>query len=429
MKRNLFIAIVAIFLVWPASNINWSKNHWEDILESDARGYYAYLPAALIYQDLNFGWYEEIENGKYANPNLTYEYRYTFEGKVVNKYFVGTAIMELPFFVVAHLWAGYSDHWDADGYSKPYNVMMNVAAIFYILLSLWLLSSVFGDWFGIKSWWWLVCAVFGTNLFYYTISEPGMSHAFTFSLVSVLIYFIYKYSRSKHLNYSSLFILLSGISIGLIVLIRPVNILVLLALPFLFNFFEIEIKEIFKTSRGTVLISMCLCLVVMAIQPMVYYIQTGSFLVYSYGEEGFNWTNPQILNAFFSFRKGAFIYTPILLLGIPALGYLFLKVRKQFYLFMLFLIPLLYVDYSWWNWWYGGSFSQRVLIDFYPLFFLVIAMWFHSITIRNLKVAVLAFSALCIVWGQFQTYQYRYNIIKWDNMTRGEYTEDMLRIN
>ena len=30
-------------------------------MESDAKGYYAYLPAVFVYEDLHFGFFDEIE--------------------------------------------------------------------------------------------------------------------------------------------------------------------------------------------------------------------------------------------------------------------------------------------------------------------------------------------------------------------------------
>jgi len=82
------------------SNLNWGKNSWVGIVESDGKGYYAYLPAIFIYNDLNFGFFDEIEKEKYYDENLYYDYRSGAHGKVINKYYCGTALAELPFFLL-----------------------------------------------------------------------------------------------------------------------------------------------------------------------------------------------------------------------------------------------------------------------------------------------------------------------------------------
>ena len=58
-RIQLLIGVVSILLIWISSNLNWGKDNWKGMLEADAKGYYAYLPATFIYQDLNFGFFDE----------------------------------------------------------------------------------------------------------------------------------------------------------------------------------------------------------------------------------------------------------------------------------------------------------------------------------------------------------------------------------
>lgn len=105
LKKNaVTIAIFIIMLITTivSSNFNWGNKHWKGIVEADGKGYYAYLPAIFIYKDLNFGFFDEIEKEKYYNKNLYYDYRADTNGKTINKYYCGTALAELPFFLIAH---------------------------------------------------------------------------------------------------------------------------------------------------------------------------------------------------------------------------------------------------------------------------------------------------------------------------------------
>ena len=46
----------------------------------------------------------------------------------------------------------------------------------------------------------------------------------------------------------------------------------------------------------------------------------GSWVTYSYGNEGFNWLNPKLLNTWFSPNNGLFLYTPFYFLILLTLG-------------------------------------------------------------------------------------------------------------
>ena len=126
------VSIITIILIVTvvSSNLNWEKEDWKGIIESDGKGYYAYLPAIFIYQDLNFGFFESIETGKYYDENLYYDYRSSANGKVIDKYYCGTALLESPFFLVAHL-SSYLLDYELDGYSKLYPISINISAIFF----------------------------------------------------------------------------------------------------------------------------------------------------------------------------------------------------------------------------------------------------------------------------------------------------------
>jgi hypothetical protein len=125
------VSIITIILIVTvvSSNLNWEKEDWKGIIESDGKGYYAYLPAIFIYQDLNFGFFESIEEDKYYDENLYYDYRSHANGQVIDKYYCGTALLESPFFLIAHLFSYLLDY-ELDGYSILYPISINISAIF-----------------------------------------------------------------------------------------------------------------------------------------------------------------------------------------------------------------------------------------------------------------------------------------------------------
>lgn len=183
------ILFSAIIVVWVSSNYNWGNNRWEGILNSDATGYYAYLPAIFIYKDLNFNYLENIISSKQYSNNLNFDFRENHEGSQINKFYCGVALLQLPFFSVSH---GISAavHTNTDGYSFFYMIFVQIATIFYLLSGLYFLRKLLKTYLisenniSIT----LITILFGTNLFHYTVSEPGMSHVYSFSLISIFLF-------------------------------------------------------------------------------------------------------------------------------------------------------------------------------------------------------------------------------------------------
>lgn len=76
----------------------------------------------------------------------------------------------------------------------------------------------------------VIAIYLGTNLFYYTVVESGMSHAYSFFCFVMFVYFTDKYYIQKSLKNT----LALGLFLGIATLIRPTNIL----LTILFLFYE-----------------------------------------------------------------------------------------------------------------------------------------------------------------------------------------------
>jgi hypothetical protein len=417
-----------LIMVMISSNLNWNKNYQKGILESDARGYYAYLPAIFIYKDLNFGFFDKIEREKYYNKNLFYDYRLSSNGNVIDKYYCGTALAELPFFLIAHL-SSYLKNFDTDGYSKLYAVFVSIAALFYLAIGLVFLNATLGEYKinELHKSLTLLAALFGTNLFYYSITEPGMSHVYSFAFISMFFYYSKKYFSTYH----SVYIFKIAVIAGVIMLIRPVNLMIFLVCPFTagnFNSFIVGLKSALVNVKWFI----CSCIIfvmVISIQLIIYKLSTGHFFIYSYGGEGFNFSHPHIADILFSYKKGLFLYTPMYLLSLTGVFFLWKSSKYEFYSWAGFFILITYILSSWWMWFYGGSFSSRVYIEYIPVFMVLLALTFKETNnMKFLKVTYLTLVLLLIVVCQIQTYQYRYYQIHWSEMTKEKYWDVFLRV-
>jgi len=416
----IYLVLPAV-LIFCSYNIKWGKERWKTILEFDSFGYYVYLPAVFIYQDLHFGFIETIVQ-KYHHNQVTnkFEFRQAVNGKSLNKYYCGTALAQLPFFGLAHFLSG-AFHLEKDGYAKIYLVFINLAAIFYLMLGLFYLRRLLlilnlPEW---KLAFLMTATVFGTPLFYYTVIEPGMSHVYSFAFVTMFLY----YSRQFFLSPKNRYVLILALLLGLITLIRPVNALAILLVFFTAGSFE-NLKRgfYFLLSRPGILLSgLAIFLLLITQQLLIYKISTGQWWVYSYGNEGFHFLNPHFIDILFSYRKGLFLYTPLFFISLAGAYFLWFKSRYQFFSLISFLFFLTYILSSWWSWWYGGSFSGRPFLEFSALFIFLLALALKELRNPVLAKSYLALIVFLTLVCQFQTYQYRKGYIHYEEMTKDQY--------
>ncbi|MCX6234562.1 MAG: hypothetical protein NT175_07540 [Bacteroidetes bacterium] len=421
------IPAIILILMFVSMNINLSKDYSKGIIESDGKGYYAYLPAVFIYKDLNFGFFDSIEMVKYYKKDLFYDYRYTYNGYVINKYYAGTALCLAPFFILGHAITLLS-HNTPDGYSKYYTLMLQIGVIFYLALSLYFLKKLLSLYHLRDGYVSLILfsLVFGTNLFYYTIIEFSMSHVYSFAFITMFLYFLKRYFT----NYDKRSLPLLGALLGIIALIRPVNLLIIFITPFMadqLSHLTQGLKSTFK-SYPFLFLGITFFLLIFGIQFIIYLIQTDHCLIYSYANEGFNFLRPQIIKILFSYKKGLFVYTPLLLISLAGGYFLFRKNIYQFFSLFAFLGLIIFVFSSWWMWYYGGSFSSRVFIEYYSVFAILLGLTLENLRSRICRVMYISLIVIFILVCQIQTYQYRYNIIHWSEMNKNTYWDVFLRI-
>ncbi len=418
--NKLTIPIILIIVIWVSSNLNWGNNRWEGIIKTDGNGYYAYLPAIFIYNDLNFGFFEEVSSDTTLSPNLKYDYRCIHNNNVINKYYIGTSIAQIPFFGLGHLF-NFIFGFPLDGYSVFYLIFINIATIFYLFIALFFLKKILKTYYisKIHISIILIAIVFGTNVFHYTVSEPSMSHVYSFAFITMFIYFMRKY----FISYKTPNLIISAALLGIVILIRPTNAIIFLIIPFVSGSFENlkkGIKAAIKNYKITI-ISFLIFIAIIAIQLIIYKIQTRNFWVYSYKGEGFNFTKPQIINILFSYRKGLFIYTPLLFVSLTGGYFLFKYSKYQFWFLFIFLFILTYLLSSWCQWYYGGSFSSRVYIEYYALFGILLGIAIKNIRDRFIQKFYIILILALILFCQIQTYQYRYAHIHWSEMNKEKY--------
>ena len=421
------LLLVLMISLVTMSNLHLGGERWQFILDADAKGYYAYLPAVFVYQDPNYGFFDLIEKEKYFIESQFYDYRVNINSGSTNKYFCGTAIMIAPFYLLAHGYALLSG-FDADGYSFPYQFSVLLAALFYLILGLFLFNK-FMRAYGISPISRsivLVALAFGTHLFNYSIVEPGFSHVYSFCLFCAFLLVGHQWTRSGNARQFALLCLL----LGLIAVVRPSNLLVLLSLPFLAGDVFKLWKAISKTFRAVngLVSGVALFAAPVFIQLLLNKWSTGFYIVDTYAGEGFDLSDPHFVDVLFSYKKGLFLYTPISFLSLLGLVPLFRKNATQGFFWLLFMCTTVFVVSSWHNWWYGGSFSMRPFVEYLPFFLLLLGLALEHFKAQWKRIAMISAVFLFMVVNQVQTYQYRYYQIHFDSMTKEKYWDVFLRI-
>lgn len=390
----------------------------------DNMGYYVYLSELFTDGDLrieDLSHYQMVMD-TYQNTGSLYQFIpvETELGGSITKYTAGWSILNAPVLYLGHLYASWSSY-PMDGFSAPYQVAAICSSLLFTLLGLILMRKLLLRFFSEKlTLILLIILGLGTNYLHVNTSSTGMPHIYIFVLYTALLLFTIKFYENRNLKWA----LLIGINLGLLMLIRPTEIIAAL-IPLLYgitSFKELwqRILDFFRQYYYWVALGMVVLLY--SLQLFYWNYTTGSYLIYTYTNpsEGLDLNKPYILEVLFSFRKGWFIYTPVMLLLI--FGFVSLYKKKRFLFWGLFAFTLinLYIISCWTVWWYAGSFSSRALEHSYPIYIFVIGFGLHEL--KGLRKTITgAFIGLCIFLNLFQTWQMRQGILHGYNMTRAYY--------
>ena len=278
-------------------------------IRSDGEGYYAYLPAMVLQGDPSFA---TLAEGRFGGdfPYWTHIFKHPETGRYLNTYNIGVALLMLPFFVVSHFLTflfqsppGGFTWWrfnhPMDGYSFFYQHGAGLSGIFYFLCGLTVLKKAMERYFSagtiLAS---LSAILFGTSLFNYGVGETVMSHAYTFFLVSALLYLVPAWNMEPG---SKRWSVLLGAVCGFLVLVRTLNILFFV----LFAFFGVYTLRglvdrglLFWRHRRSLFLMGMMMLLVFTPQLAMWKYSAGSFFVNSY-RDYFRFTSPHLFDLYF----------------------------------------------------------------------------------------------------------------------------------
>lgn len=383
----------------------WDRPGTEATLSWDVFGYYLYLPATLIYEDLGgLGFWEDIWPDYRPAGDFHHAVKQP-DGQYVMKYPIGMALMYLPFFLLAHGYAALAG-FPMDGFSWPYQFFVSMGGIVYAVLGLWVMRSLLLRQFSDTTT--ALCLgtlVLCTNYLNYVSIDGAMPHNYLFTLYALILWLTIQWHAHPKLLYAALI----GALVGLATIIRPTELIAIL-IPLLWGItdrasFQQKQQLLLKHLPHVGLLALCL-FAVGSIQLVYWKLYSGSFLYYSYEEQGFSWLSPHLIDGIFSARKGWLAYTPVMALSLLGFVVLYRTHRTYFWPMLVYVVLNTYIVFSWDIWWYGGGFGARALIPSYALLLFPLAALIQGALRRNYtQYALLAALFLCMDLNLLMTWQ------------------------
>ncbi len=391
----------------------------------DAYGYYLYLPSTFIYKDLKELKFQDSIEHQYqlSGGNFYQANKHEETGNYVFKYLGGIAIMHLPFFATAHLYALNSDY-PADGFSPPYQNAIGFGVVLYSILALFILRKVLLKFYSDQvTSLTLILLVLASNAIQYISIDSAQSHAPIFLLYSLILYLTIRW----HEKPSILTAFLAGIIIGLATICRPTEAIMVL-IPILWNTHNKESATakwaLVKANMNMVYLA-ALGGLIGILPQLIYWKYVSGHWIYDVGS-AWRFLSP-FFRVLFGFEKGWFIYTPVTIFFV--LGLLCVKNYPYRKSILWFCLLNIWIIISWSDWKYGGSYSTRALMQSYPVFALPFAAFLTRFWVGSNRIIIGFLGVLLIVINLFQVKQYNQTILHYYDMNRAYYARIFLNPN
>ncbi len=423
---NNWKSLFALTLIVAALGFRVVRSSYSHAISWDVYGCYLYLPALFYFDDIelsNRQWADNLRK-KYDASGTLYQVHKLENENFVIQYSCGQAVLMLPAFVAGHFLAlAYGA--EQDGMSWPYQLMVTIWSFLVAVLGLFylrkLLMLFFNDQVTALT---MLLMCFGTHYFIQISGGLTTSHTYLFALYTIFLYNVVLWHRDllrKNL-------VAWAFALGLMCLTRPTDLLAIL-IPIFWNCTTPKAvfskwKNLWKNNRKDIITIFCI-LFLCALPQLIYWKTiSGHFVIDSYANpgEGLDLLSPHTLNFLFSYRKGLFIYTPLLLFALFGFVWLWRKQRTFFWPLFIFVLVNIYITSSWSCWWYAHCFSQRSVIQTLPVFAILVGFFILFLNENKTRKCIFGLLILiCFSLNIFQSWQYTAHIIEGSRMTKDYY--------
>lgn len=391
----------------------------KNILSYDYFGLYLYLPATFIYHDpaiSDISWLEKI-NETYHNTPMFYQLQKTGDYNLI-RFFSGMAMLLSPFFFLGHLIAK-AGSFPADGFSYPYQFAMAVAAFFYVSIGLLYARKILLHFFNEKTAVFTLLALYlGTNLFFWTTFDAGAPHTILFTLYTILIWYTIRWHENPQLKSA----IIIGLILGLIIVSRPSEIIAV----FIPLFWNISGKESFLNKTRLIwdnkihFVLLIVSVIMMGVPQMFYYYHyTRNIFITTYTDpqSTLDFSNPRFAWVLFSFRKGWFVYAPLMVFSIAGLWWMVIKQKMLSLPVLTFLFLNLVIIASFTS---LISYGYRAFLQSYAILMIPFGFFIQFVLERKVWVKILGLIliAFFVFYSVIQYFQIINGTINSSRMTK-----------
>lgn len=368
----------------------------------DGAGYYSYLPATFYYGNFEF-------DGIYR-----YFLPVNDAGERYPKYTYGVALLEAPMYGAGYLYALATGQ-SLNGFSTAFADCTRWGIVLYGFIGLWFLRKFLLHFFSELITAITLFACFFCSMYYMYIYVQGeIAHGYLTVLFSLFLYCTLRW----HQNPSRFYSVCLGVILAVVTIIRVTEIYIV----FFFIFWNVKTSADIK-AKALLLLANVKHLIWIPLLGFVFWVPQllfwkrylGAYITNPYINEPFFWSDPQILNILFSYRKGLITYTPLYLLAFAGVFFIPKRFPLSKYLFVAVLVLTTYVFSCWWDWCYGGGFGSRPFCQQIAFLSIALASVLDFVFLRVpflrlknwLSAATLVFLFSCCFFNFSLAYQYQ----------------------
>lgn len=384
---NIKFILLGIALITTSLHImKLSANRW--IVGSDGLGYYAHIRSLVIDHDLDYA--NEFRDFNPFGHSVQNHQKRTKTGYIANKYPIGPALLWAPFFIIAHILTIGVNHFglnlQVDGYSFLYQFFVGIGTTFYGILGLYYIFRLVSLNFSHRITTYAIGTIFlSSNLIYYFIWEPSMSHVLSMFSVSLFLYLCLKdFERITPTSFA-----LCGLSAGLMIMMRYQNaFFMLVPLAKLISYcFQGGFlwKKLFDSIKAGLAF---LTATILAFSPQLVLLKiiygftifqpvlptTTNFTGTSdYTISSFDFLSPKLFSVLFSPHHGLIYSTPIIFICLIGMVIFSRTNIIQGSILLLCFALQWYINATWHAWTFGVAFGGRAFINCTAIFTLGLA--------------------------------------------------------
>lgn len=413
-KFSLFAILIAACLLLAALRYypRYSTPKTEAAISWDVAGYYTYLPAIFIYNDILKCEFRDSIWAKYSpSPHWDLAWRDSVSGNFIMKHSLGQALSMSPAFAAAHIYTRSTNVYPADGYSFPYQLAIALWGVFISCVGLLFLRAALLRYYSdgtVASV--ILLLVLTTNYWIYAGMSAGMTHTYVFTMYATLLYATIRFYERPSYAWAALI----GAMVGWAALTRPTEIISCI-IPLLWGV-QMPLVSAIQTRIGFIrqhlpkfLLAMVVCLSFGSLQLMYWKYASNHWIVYSYKGETFSWLSPHIWKGLTSSRNGWLMYTPMMSLALGGFILLYKRLTTSFIALLVMAVVAIYVTFAWDCWWYGGSVGARAMVQHYAVLCFPLAAsleWLWRAAWR--RIFIVSFSAICLYYNVWLIHQAHY---------------------